>query len=96
MGLSCSWSRDGRHVLLLGAKLYATLDSCLASGEFMYLHLDTQTDEVRVNIPHRPGPRFTLAHLEAIEFPETLAAGVGSMPRFGGPVCEASREQTPR
>ena len=89
------WSRDGRHVLLLGAKLFATVDSCLASGEFMYLHLDTQTGEVRANTPQRRGPRFALADLAGIEFAEPLVPGVGSMPRFGGPVCEAP-ESRPR
>jgi len=83
------WSRDGRHVLLLGAKFFATVDSCLASGEFMYLHLDTQTGEVRANTPQWRGPRFALADLAGIEFPEPLVAGVGSMSQFGGRVCEA-------
>jgi len=85
------WSRDGRHVLLIGPKFFALPESCLASGEFLYLDLDTKTGVVRNNATQSKGPRFTLADLTGLEFTAPFDAGgrtVGS-PR-GSTRCEAA------
>ncbi len=85
------WSRDGRHVLLIGPKFFALPESCLASGEFLYLDLDTKTGVVRNNATQSKGPRFTLADLTGLEFTARLDAGgrtVGSP--WGSTRCEAA------
>ena len=85
------WSRDGRHVLLIGPKFFALPESCLASGEFLYLDLDTKTGAVRNNATQSKGPRFTLADLTGLEFTARLDAGgrtVGSP--WGSTRCEAA------
>ena len=83
------WSRDGRHVLLVGRNFFGLPDSCLASGEFLYLHLDTKTGAVRNNATQSPGPRFGLADLAGIEFTAPLEGGGRAVKRPGSSTrCE--------
>ncbi len=83
------WSRDGRHVLLIGRNFFALPESCLSSGEFLYLHLDTSTGAVRNNATQSPGPRFALADLASIEFTAPLEAGGRAVKGPGGSTrCE--------
>jgi hypothetical protein len=85
------WSRDGRHVLLIGPKFFALPESCLASGEFLYLDLDTKTGAVRNNATQSNGPRFTLADLTRIEFTAPLEAGGRAVRSpWGSTRCEAT------
>ncbi|HSL50634.1 MAG TPA: hypothetical protein VK878_16305 [Candidatus Deferrimicrobiaceae bacterium] len=83
------WSRDGRHVLLIGPNFFARPESCLASGEFLYLHIDTRTGAVRSNATQSAGPRFALADLAGVEFTAPLDAGGWPVRMPGGPTrCE--------
>jgi hypothetical protein len=85
------WSRDGRHVLLIGPKFFALPESCLASGEFLYLDLDTKTGAVRNNATQSKGPRFTLADLTGLEFTARLDAGGRTVRSpWGSTRCEAA------
>ena len=85
------WSRDGRHVLLIGPKFFALPESCLASGEFLYLDLDTKTGAVRNNATQSNGPRFTLADLTGLEFTARLDAGGRTVRSpWGSTRCEAA------
>ena len=83
------WSRDGRHVVLIGPKFFALPESCLASGDFLYLHLDTGTGAVRNNATHSGGPRFAVADLADVEFTAPLEAGGRAIKSPGGSTrCE--------
>lgn len=85
------WSRDGRHVLLIGPKFFALPESCLASGEFLYLHLDAKTGAIRNNATQSTGPRFALADLAGIEFTAPLEAGGRAVKSpWGSTRCEAA------
>jgi hypothetical protein len=85
------WSRDGGHVLLIGPKFFALPESCLASGEFLYLDLDTKTGAVRSNATQSKGPRFTLADLTGLEFTARLDAGGRTVRSpWGSTRCEAA------
>ena len=88
---SGSWSRDGRHVLLIGPKFFALPESCLALGEFLYLHLDTKTGAIRNNATQSTGPRFALSDLVGIEFTAPLeAGGRAEKSPWGSTRCEAA------
>ena len=83
------WSRDGRYVLLVGPNFFALPESCLASGEYLYLHLDTRSGAVRNNATQTRGPRFALADLAGVEFTAPLAAAGRSVILPGGTArCE--------
>ena len=85
------WSRDGRHVLLIGPKFFALPESCLASGEFLYLQLDTKTGAIRNNATQSTGPRFALTDLAGIEFTAPLEAGGRAVRSpWGSTRCEAA------
>ena len=85
------WSRDGRYVLLIGPKFFALPESCLASGEFLYLHLDTKTGAIRNNATQSTGPGFALADLAGIEFTAPLEAeGRAVKSPWGSTRCEAA------
>ena len=85
------WSRDGRHVLLIGPKFFALPESCLASGEFLYLQLDTKTGAIRNNATQSTGPRLALTDLAGIEFTAPLEAGGRAVKSpWGSTRCEAA------
>ncbi len=69
------WSRDGRHVLLVGTQLFAIDEACLASGEALYLLVDRLTGTLRSNAAQTRGPRFRLEDLAGMDFGALLAAG---------------------
>jgi hypothetical protein len=70
------WSRDGRYVLLLGRHLFATDDACLASGEALYLLVDTRTKAIASNAQQTRHRRFSLQELASRDFDITLVPGV--------------------
>lgn len=70
------WSRDSRHVLLVGTNLFATDEACLASGEALYLLVNRLTGTVRSNAGGNRGPRFSVEDLAGIDFAAPLARGV--------------------
>jgi hypothetical protein len=80
------WSKDGRWLLLLGANFYGTDDACLASGDVLYLLVDTVSGTVHSNATQTRGPRFTLGDLAGIDFGVTLLPGVLG-PRYSRPRC---------
>jgi hypothetical protein len=43
------WSKDGRHVLLIGPRFFGTQNACLSSGDVLYLLVDVQTGAVASN-----------------------------------------------
>lgn len=43
------WSRDSRYFLLVGPHLFAVPEACLASGDKLYLLVDTTTGLIRAN-----------------------------------------------
>ncbi len=69
------WSRDGRYVLLLGPRLFGTPDGCLASGEVLYLLVDTGTWAVVSNSSRPLLPRFSLQDLAGLDFGVELRPG---------------------
>ena len=69
------WSRDGRHVLMLGTTLY-TKTGCLASGERLYLLVDTRTMEIASNAYVTNTRRFSSQNLAGMDFGIDLTPGV--------------------
>lgn len=69
------WSRDGRHVLLVGTQLFAIDEACLASGEALYLLVDRLTGTLRSNATQTRGPRFRLEDLARMDFAALPAPG---------------------
>lgn len=80
------WSRDSRHVLLLGTRLFAIDEACLASGEALYLLVDRLTGTLRSNASGNWGPRFSLDDLAGMDFGVPLARGARA-PRDAGVRC---------
>jgi hypothetical protein len=71
------WSRDGRYVLLLGRHLVATDDACLASGEALYLLVDTRTKAIASNAEQTRHRRFSLQELASMDFDMSTSSGSG-------------------
>ena len=71
------WSRDGRHLLLVGPHLFGTPDACLSSGDMLYLLVDVRTGATASNQYRMdPGyPRFWLHDIAAMEFDINLTPG---------------------
>jgi hypothetical protein len=76
------WSRDGRYVLLVGPKLFAVAEACLASGDKLYLLADASTGSVRVNATQTRHARFSVEDLAGMDFTVPLAPGVLKGPRW--------------
>ncbi len=71
------WSRDGRHLLLVGPHLFGSPDACLSSGDMLYLLVDARTGATASNAS-RTGlnyPRFSLHDVVAMEFDINLTPG---------------------
>ena len=71
------WSRDGRHVLLVGPHLFGTPDACLSSGDMLYLLVDgrtgaTSSNQYRTDLSY---PRFSLHDIAAMDFDINLIPG---------------------
>ena len=71
------WSRDGRHLLLVGPHLFGTPDACLSSGDMLYLLVDGRTgaaasNQYRTDLGY---PRFSLHDIAAMEFDINLIRG---------------------
>ena len=71
------WSRDGRHLVLLGTRFFAVRpEACLASGEWLYLLVDTSTGRVHANTEQSRLPPFSLDDVRAMDLGMALASGV--------------------
>jgi hypothetical protein len=75
-GERLAWSSDGRHVLLLGPHLNATENSCLSSGDALYLLVDTRTRTIASNAEQTRHRRFSLKEVAGMGFDIDLAPGV--------------------
>jgi hypothetical protein len=63
------WSKDGRYLLLLGKDfLVVRPEACLASGEWLYLLVDTTTNAV--------SSRATIKDIAGTDFGESLQPGI--------------------
>lgn len=69
------WSRDSRYVLLVGPNLFAVPDACLASGDKLYLLVDTPTGLIRANAVQTRHARFSLEDIRGRDFVVPLAPG---------------------
>jgi hypothetical protein len=72
------WSRDGRHVLLVGPRLFTIDHACLASGDALYLLVDTHTWAVASNSSRPLLRRFSMDDLAGIDFGVTWTPGMRS------------------
>ena len=64
------WSRDGRHLLLVGPHLFGSPDACLSSGDMLYLLVDARTGATASNASRTDlgYPRFSLHAIVAMDF----------------------------
>lgn len=70
------WSRDGRHLLLLGPNLVGTDTACLSSGDILYLLVDTRTGLTASNARQiERYPRFSVHDVSAKQFDVDLTPG---------------------
>jgi hypothetical protein len=73
------WSNDGRYILLLGNRFYTVrreAEACLASGEWLYLFVDTEKDVVYSNTGQvRTDRSFSIDDLEGIDFGISVTPG---------------------
>jgi hypothetical protein len=101
------WSRDGRHLLLVGPHLFGTADACLFSGDMLYLLVDARTGATASNASQTGlrYPRFSLHDIAFMDFVINLTPGTWDpglnrcMPgirntRFGGRLGQAGRGDT--
>jgi hypothetical protein len=71
------WSRDGRHVVLLGLHLFAIPEACLSSGETLYLLVDARTGATASNASQTSGyPRFSVNDIERTDFDIDRTPGI--------------------
>jgi hypothetical protein len=70
----------------LGATFYGTDDACLASGEVLYLLVDTVSGTVYSNSVATYGPRFSLENLAHLDLGVILLPGVPG-PRYSRLRC---------
>jgi hypothetical protein len=70
------WSKDGRYLLLLGKSISTiSIESCLDSGECLYLLVDTEQDIVYSNASQlRERRPFSVNDLSGIEFGESFTS----------------------
>ena len=76
------WSREGRYLLLVGPNLSTVAEACLASGDKLYLLVDTSTGSVRVNATQTRHTRFSVEDLAGMDFTVPLAPGALKGPRW--------------
>jgi hypothetical protein len=71
------WSRDGRHLLLVGPHLFGTPDACLSSGDMLYLLVDARTGATASNASQtgRRYPRFSLHDIAVMDCDINLIPG---------------------
>jgi hypothetical protein len=70
------WSRDGRQVLLVGPRLFGIDGACLASGDVLYLLVDTHTWAIASNSSRPLHRRFPLEDLAGMDCGVSLTPGM--------------------
>jgi hypothetical protein len=80
------WSGDGRYLLLVGPNLYTVAEACLASGDKLYLLVDTSTGSMRANAAQTRHARFSAGDLAGMDFGVPLGPE-GQMKRRGARRC---------
>jgi hypothetical protein len=67
------WSKDGRYLLHLGTRFFGRREEArLASGEYLYLLVDTEQDIVYTNAGVRDARHFSVDDLSSIAFGESF------------------------
>ncbi len=87
------WSKDGRHLLLVGTRFLAMREeACLASGDWLYLLVDTQARTIHTNSKQVRDPQpFSIEGLRAIDFGVPLTRGKVEARPGQGQKCGPSR-----
>jgi hypothetical protein len=80
------WSREGRYLLLVGPNLSTVAEACLASGDKLYLLVDTSTGSMRANADQTRHARFSVGDLAGMDFGVPLGPE-GQMEQRGAKRC---------